>query len=123
MKKIIAAALVLVMALSLFACGKGNEAMENAAGTYNGVQSKFVGDEEWEECDFVLELKSDGTGTSTRDGTSYEATWEIDGENFKMTETFLGMNIDYTGTLKDGELHIYNGDPGSDLTYEYVFKK
>ena len=40
-----------------------------------------------------------------------------------MTEKFLGMTIDYTGTLKDGELHIYNGDPSSDLTYEYVYKK
>ena len=40
-----------------------------------------------------------------------------------MKETFLGMSIDYTGTLKDGELHIYNGEPESDLTYEYVYKK
>ena len=31
--------------------------------------------------------------------------------------------LSVTGTLKDGELTIFNGDPSSDLTYEYVYKK
>ncbi len=122
MKKIIAAMLVIVMALALVACGASAE-MKAAAGKWNGVQSKFVGDEEWEEGGFSLDLTDDGKGTSTRDGETYELTWSIEGENFKMTEKYLGMTIDYTGTLKDGELHIYNGDPTSDLTYEYVYKK
>ena len=40
-----------------------------------------------------------------------------------MKETFMGISIDYTGTLKDGELHTYNDEPTDDLTYEYVYAK
>ncbi|MBQ7670152.1 MAG: hypothetical protein IJS45_05465 [Clostridia bacterium] len=121
MKKIIALAVVFMMVFALASCG--NSALKNAAGKYEGVQSKFVGDDEWETGGFSLELKADGTAVSTRDGTDYSATWEIEGENFKMTEKFLGLTIEYTGTLKDGDLHIYNGDPADALTYEYVYKK
>ncbi len=122
MKKIIAAMLVIVMALALVACGASAE-MKAAAGKWEGVQSKFVGDEEWEEGGFSLELNDNGKGTSTRDGASYDITWSVEGENFTMSETFLGLTIEYTGTLKDGELHIYNGDPTNELTYEYIYKK
>ena len=59
MKKIIAAMLVIVMALALVACGASAE-MKAAAGKWNGVQSKFVGDEEWEEGGFSLDLTDDG---------------------------------------------------------------
>ena len=128
MKKIIAIALIAVLALALAACGgsgdKKDEAGNAAAGTYTGVHSKFVGDENWSEDEkFSLTLNADGTGTSNRDGVDYEMTWKLDGENFTMTETFMGMTIDYTGTLKDGEIHTYNGDPTDDFTYEYVYKK
>jgi len=121
MKKTLAVVLALVMALMLVACG-ASEAQKNAAGTYKCQQGKFVGDAEWQadDDDFTVELKSDGTGTSTR-GLSTDITWTIDGENFTMHEE-LG-NTDYTGTLKDGELHIYNGDPTNDLTYEYILVK
>ena len=40
-----------------------------------------------------------------------------------MTEKFLGSTIDYTGTLKDDKLDIFNGDPDDMWTYEYVYKK
>ncbi len=122
MKKIVIAILALVMLISVVSCG--NSALKDAAGTYPGVKSKFVGDENWvTDEEFSLELKADGTAISMRDGMEYNATWSLEGENFKMTETFLGMSIEYTGTLKDGELIIFNGDPSSDLTYEYVYKK
>lgn len=123
MKKIIALAVVLMMVFALASCG--NSALKDAAGKYEGVHAKFVGSEDWDDVDeaFSLELKADGTATSSREGMDFSATWELEGENFKMTESFLGLTIDYTGTLKDGELHIYNGDPEDDLTYEYVYKK
>ncbi len=122
MKKIVIAVLAVVMILCVVSCG--NSALKEYAGTYTGVQSKFVGDEEWvTDEEFSLELKGDGTGVSKRDGAEYKLTWALEGENFTMTETFLGISIDYTGTLKNGELHIYNGDPTDDLTCEYVFKK
>lgn len=123
MKKLFAVILVAVLALSLVACG-ASAAMKEAAGSYKGVHAKFVGSEEWEDEEFSLELKDDGTGTHKRDGEEFNVTsWEIEGENFKMTEKFLGLEIQYTGTLKDGELHLYNGEPSDELSYEYVYKK
>lgn len=40
-----------------------------------------------------------------------------------MTEKFLGISIEYTGTLADGKLDIFNADPNDDLTCEYVYEK
>ena len=125
MKKTALIILAFAMIVILASCG-GNSALKEAAGTYNGVHGKFVGDTEWVDAakePFSLVLKDDGTGTSTRDGADYKVTWTLEGENFTMQETFLGMSIDYTGTLKDGELHVYNGEPTDDLTYEYVYGK
>ena len=124
MKKTVLIILAFAMIVILASCG--NAALKDAAGTYNGVRCKFVGDSEWIDAadgPFSLVLKDDGTGTSTRDGAEYKITWTLEGENFTMKETFLGMSIDYTGTLKDGELHVYNGEPTDDLTYEYVYGK
>ena len=124
MKKSLKILLVLVAVIGVFSlagCGKKAD-LSKFAGTYVGEYSKFVGDTEKETEAFSVELKSDGTGVSRRNGGEYKITWSINGENFKMTEKFLGT-IDYTGTLKDGKLHIYNGDPTSDTTYEYVYNK
>ena len=118
--------LILVVALLsvlLAACG-GNSPMKAAAGTYVGQYTKFVGDTEKNTDEsFTLTLTGDGKGTHERDGLTLSVTWTLDGENFTMQETFLGMSLDYTGTLKDGTLDIFNGDPTNDLTYEYVFQK
>ena len=94
-----------------------------AIGIWKGTYRKFVGDSVENASDepFALELRDNGTGTHYREGTSFDLTWTLDGEDFAMTETFLG-SIDYTGTLTDGVLHIFNGDPSNDLTYEYVYE-
>ena len=95
-----------------------------AAGTYKGIYTKFVGDDtKVEDEEFSLELKDDGTGVSNRDGASYKLTWSLKGKEFKMTETFAGMSIDYNGTLDNGKLEIYNGDKDNDFTYMYVYEK
>lgn len=133
MRKITAFLLIFVMILALAACGKkdGKEAdgakidpaMAEVAGSYEGVRLKMVGDDALIDEEFSVELKADGTGTSTRDGDTYKMTWTLDGEKFTMKETFAGMSIDYTGTLVDGVLDIFNGDPTDDFTYEYVYQK
>ena len=122
MKKIIAFAVVLMMVFALASCG--NSALKDAAGKYEGVHAKLVGSEEWDEDEepFSLDLKADGTATSARNGAEYNATWELDGENFKMTETFIGT-IDYTGTLEGTKLTLYNGDPTNPTTAVYVYEK
>jgi hypothetical protein len=124
MKKTLKLLLVLVAVVGIFGltgCGKKAD-LSKYAGTYVGEYSKFVGSTEKDTEAFSVELKSDGTGVSRRGSGEYKITWSIDGENFKMTEKFIGT-IDYTGTLKDGKLHIYNGEPTNDLTYEYVYNK
>lgn len=108
----------------LTACGGSK--LKDYAGTYNGEYTKFVGDSMEDKDtsdDFYLELKEDGTGIHHRGGENYSVKWEIDKENFKMTETFLGISIEYTGTLKDGKLDIFNGDKEDIFTVEYVYTK
>ena len=129
MKRMISISLVVILlVLGLFiltGCGN-NKALSDAAGTYTGKYTKFVGDPDTakdESEPFTLELKADGTGTHNRNDESFNLTWSLEGENFKMTETFLGATIDYTGTLKNGKLDIFNGDPSNDLTCEYVYEK
>ena len=114
MKKVIAVVLALVMVLSLTGCG--NSAMKEVSGTYTGVKTKFVGDSEWSNEEFSIELKSKGKGTFNRNESSFYMTWTLDGDKFTMQETFLGMTNDYTGTIKDGVLDIFNGDHTNDFT-------
>ena len=136
MKKILSVLLVIILLVAalfiLTGCGEKVETkaenvdLSSVAGTYKGEYSKFVGDPETAKRTdepFSLELKSDGTGTHNRDDASFNLTWSLDGENFKMTETFLGASIEYTGSLKDGKLDIFKGDPSNDLTCEYVYTK
>ena len=106
----------------LVGCGSKTD-LSKYSGTYEGKYTKMVGDSTKNTEEFSLELKSDGTGTSNRDGYSYDITWSLDGTKFEMTEKFMGVTIDYTGTLKDGELSIFNGDETNDFTYNYVYSK
>ena len=129
MKKSLIVILVAILLISglfiLTGCGNKQE-LSNSAGTYKGLYTKFVGDPDTakvEDEEFTLELKADGTGTHNRDGENFNVTWKLDGNNFTMKETFLGMSIDYTGTLTEGKLDIFNGEPSDDLTCEYVYEK
>ena len=143
MKKFISLTLVVILLISglfvLTACGEKSDGKDNkksdssskvdlsdVAGTYVGQYGKFVGDpdsEKNEDEEFSLELNADGTGKHNRDGYSYNVTWSLKGEKFEMSETFLGDPIEYTGTLKDNKLDIFNGDPDDDWSYEYVYEK
>ena len=122
MKKTVAIVLALALSLALFACG-ASQTMKDAAGTYKCDKYKYVGDTEWYNEAFDITLNEDGTGTRTTEDYSYDLTWKLDGETFTMTETFLGLTIDYTGALKDGVLDIFNGDLEDILTCEYVLTK
>ena len=128
MKKILTLMLALAMVLSLAACGGksgggDDDASASAAGTYKCTQIKLVGDEEWTNEESTLTLNADGTGKQSRDNYEFDVTWKLEGENFTMEETFIGDPIVYTGTLKDGKLDIFNGDPEDIWTYEYLYEK
>ena len=138
MKKALSLSLLIVLLISGLCVFTGCKKDENEkadkkqdlsefAGTYTGLYTKLVGDDSEgaknEDEEFSLELKADGTGTHNRDDYSFDVTWSLDGDKFKMTETFIGDPIEYTGTLKDGKLDIFNGDPEDMWTYEYVYEK
>ena len=126
MKKYSKILMVAVLALSVLlitGCGSKKDEKKDAAGTYKGTYTKLVGDDTKNtDEEFSLELKEDGTGKHNRDGESYDVEWNIEGEKFTMTDKFGPLTIDYTGTLKDGKLQIYNGDPKDIWTYEYNYE-
>ena len=96
------------------------------AGTYEGQYTKLVGASESEKDtsdNFYLVLDPDGTGIHHRNDSEYKLTWTNDGENISIKETFVGISIDYNGTLKDNDLVLYNGDKTNDFTMQYVYKK
>lgn len=135
MKKLLSLSLVIAVLLAgLFVftgCEKDEEKEDKketdlsaVAGTYMGQYTKLVGDDEKnKDEEFYLELDKDGTGKHHRDDSTFKVEWSLDGTDFKMTEKFIGDPIEYTGTLKDGKLDIFNGDPDDDWTYEYVYEK
>jgi|GEM_PF-2397372 hypothetical protein len=131
MKKFFALLLAALTVLSVFACFtacKKEEAKDDkkaeALGTFVYEKHKYVGDEEWySEHEWELVLDAEGKGTSKRDGAEYDLTWELDGEKIPFKETFAGITIEYNGTLKDGVLNFFDGDPESAITCEYVFNK
>ena len=128
MKKITAlllAAVIVLTAIALTACGGGNS-NSPAVGTWKGVYTKLVGsddDAKNTEDEFTLVLNANGKGKHTRDGSEFDVKWSLDGENFQMTETFLFITIEYTGTLSGNSLVLYNGDPEDIWTYIYAYEK
>ena len=116
-------ALTLLCALLLTACSGNEMPMKKAAGTYVGQYVKMVGESEKEEGYFSLILKADGTGIHVRDDCEFKITWTLDGDSFTMEENILGLSKQYTGTLREGGLDIFDGDPDSSWTYEYVYQK
>lgn len=122
MRKLTVALLALAMVLALVSCGASAE-MKAAAGTYKGTEYKYNGDEEWvDNSDWTIELNDDGTGKSKRGGEEYDAEWTLEGDKFTFTEKFVGK-LEYSGTLKDGKIELYDGDPSLEITCLYKFAK
>ena len=125
--KLIALLLALALLAGLFAaCETVDPAVKAAVGTYEGQYTKCVGDSDDDRVTdqaFKLTLTEDGKGTHERDGLTLNVNWSVNGEKITVQETFIGITLDYTGTVKDGELHLFNGDPENIWTVEYVYKK
>lgn len=100
--------------LPIFGAGGGNASKPQIYGKYYAVSVKALGiasspDGEW------VELKRGGRGTFYSSGNEYKLKWSLDGEEFTGTVTFLILDMDMTGTLKDGVLSVEYG------LYDYVF--
>lgn len=118
---------VLVLMVGIFLLtGCGKDDLLTYAGTYEKEFEKYVGDPETSkntEDEFTLVLNADGTGKSNRGGESYNAEWSVDGEKITLIEKFGPLKNEYTGTIKNGKIDLFNGDPKNDLTLEIVFNK
>lgn len=121
MKKALALILAAAFVLGFAACAA--KSSDPILGTYKGTYFKLVGEDEKTEDEFSVELRKDGKGVSRRAGEEFDMTWTLEGDKFTMTETFLEMKIEYTGTLANGKLDIFAGDPASDYTTEYHYQK
>ncbi|MBE7018169.1 MAG: zinc-ribbon domain-containing protein [Ruminococcaceae bacterium] len=92
---IIAAAIIVILAIILICCTGGGSAPE--LGLYKGVSFTYAGSE-FDSEDEWIELKSGGKGTLNLMGDEYSFKWELDGEEFTITQN----GDEYTGTLKNG---------------------
>lgn len=98
------------------------EPEKGEAEVWTGEYTKMVGSEtKRTDEEFSLELYQDGTGVHHRDGFDLSVTWSQEGDTFTMTESLGGLV--YTGSMNDGELHLFNGDPEDIWTFEYVYSK
>ena len=128
MSKSAAGRVCLFLSLLLLLAGTAacREASEFAAGNYVGIYGKWVCDDDSERITdeiVSLDLNADGTGVFHRDDYDFSVTWKQDGAVITIRERFLGASNEYTGTLVDGTLEIFSGDPEDPLAYEYVLEK
>ena len=115
MKKTIALLMVLVMLLSLAACGGGEE--DPNAGKYIGVSAAVGGFSmpmsEVYEGETWIELKSGGRGTIMLDGDDFSMKWTLEGEELTITV----QGVDSVGTLRDGVITVDLMDMGCVMTF------
>ena len=108
-RKIGALLLVLCLLLGLCACGsKGPD----VTGTYNCIAERYGSSDPYAEpiSETAIELLKNGKGTYSSDGFDFSLEWSIDGETFSGKLSFLGVEQDLNGTLKDGVLEVTYGD-------------
>ena len=107
MKKIVSLALVLIMALSLTACGDqgGGTSADPTLGKYIGMEFSGDGsnwlllDEVFDEGESYIELKSGGKGEFCLGGDATDIKWTLESDGvLKLTRDDMESN----GTLKDG---------------------
>ena len=105
LKRIMALLLALCLMATLCACGDDKQ---DVTGKYNVVSATMDGEDLGTDGEWI-ELKKGGKGTFYM-GFEFTLKWELDGEKFTGTISFLGMEETLEGTLKDGVLTFVYGD-------------
>lgn len=110
MKKAMSMLTALVLLLTLTACGGGAAKEDANLGKYLGDQVK-VGtwgkmSEIYDSGDNYLELKADGKGDFSLDGSTQAVTWTADGEKLTLTIESDGEKMECSGTVKDGVIAL-----------------
>ena len=110
---------VCIMAFLITGCS--NKEPDGLKGTYYFVYEKgpmFSAD----NLDYTFTLDGYGKGEYYHKGATHKIKYQYayDGTIF-VTDTITG--IKYNGTLIDGELHLYDGNPESITVTEFLYQK
>ena len=117
--------LYFIIAISIFfvfiisACSS-NKVMDGAKGTYDFVYEKgpIYSSTEY---DYQFILDGYGGGEYIHKGSTHKVKYKLEGTTINLTDTITG--IKYNGTLQNGELHIYDGNPTSINVTEFLYQK
>lgn len=103
MKKLLVLTLALMLALTLCACGSGEKAAADDpnVGKYLCTSVVMEGMELGADGEY-LDLQADGVCEFYFYESPDSGTWSLDGETLTMTVPYADMDLNATGTLKDG---------------------
>ena len=111
--------ILLIYVFIISACSS-NKIMDGAKGTYNFVYEKgpLISSTEF---DYQFILDGYGGGEYIHKGSTHKVKYKLEGTTINLTDTITG--IKYTGTLQNGELHIYDGNPNGLNVTEFLYQK
>ena len=111
--------ILLIFVFIISAC-TSNKVMDSAKGTYNFVYEKgpLISSTEF---DYQFILDGYGGGEYIHKGSTHKVKYKLEGTTINLTDTITG--IKYNGTLQNGELHIYDGNPNGLNVTEFLYQK
>lgn len=110
---------ILLLVISMTACTLGVSETDGAVGEYyfeyeKAPMTTYI------EIDSKMVLDGKGKGEYHREGAVHKITYTFDDPNIVITDKKTGIH--YRGTLKEGNLLIYDGGDNETLKSEFLFK-
>ena len=118
-KKSIILIYVIASIFVLSACSSGG-GKDGAEGTYYFVYEKgplFVKDNK----DYSIVLYGNGKGEYNREGNKHKLKYTFNNPDIEIMDNMTG--IKYKGTVSDGDLLFYDGDPDDPTVSEFFFQQ
>ncbi len=109
-----------VMIIIVFLIGCTNKAeVDEAVGKYYFVYERAPL-HYYDDLDYIMTLDGYGKGEWKREDKIHNIKYTLNGNNIKIEDKLTG--IYYNGTVSDGQLHLYDGDPNDMMVTEYMFE-
>lgn len=118
-KRIFVIPVILLLVISMTACTLGVSETDGAVGEYyfeyeKAPMTTYI------EIDSKMVLDGKGKGEYHREGAVHKITYTFDDPDIVITDKKTGIH--YRGTLKEGNLLIYDGGDNETLKSEFLFK-
>ncbi len=118
-KRILVIPVILLLVISMTACTLGVSETDGAVGEYyfeyeKAPMTTYI------EIDSKMVLDGKGKGEYHREGAVHKITYTFDDPDIVITDKKTGIH--YRGTLKEGNLLIYDGGDNETLKSEFLFK-